>query len=64
MKGSFSIEIKRDKAIEKAIKFAKKEDVILIAGKGHEKYQEIKGIRYPFSDQKCVRNALKYYKIN
>jgi UDP-N-acetylmuramoyl-L-alanyl-D-glutamate--2,6-diaminopimelate ligase len=64
MKGSFKIEIKRDKAIEKAIQFAKKEDVILIAGKGHEKYQEINGIRYPFSDQKCTKNALKHYKTH
>lgn len=64
MRGSFSTEINRDKAIEKAIQLANKEDVILIAGKGHEKYQEIKGIKYPFSDQKCVRNALKYYKTN
>ncbi|MGI9130363.1 MAG: glutamate ligase domain-containing protein, partial [Candidatus Methylopumilus sp.] len=64
MKGSFSIEINRVKAIEKAIQFAKKEDAILIAGKGHEKYQEIKGVKHPFSDQKCVRNALKYYKTN
>jgi UDP-N-acetylmuramoyl-L-alanyl-D-glutamate--2,6-diaminopimelate ligase len=64
MRGSFSTEINRDKAIKKAIQLANKEDVILIAGKGHEKYQEIKGIKYPFSDQKCVRNALKYYKTN
>ena len=64
MKGSFKIEIKREKAIEKAIQFAKKEDVILIAGKGHEKYQEINGIRYPFSDQKCTKNALKHYKTH
>ena len=64
MKGSFKIEIKRDKAIQKAIQFAKKEDVILIAGKGHEKYQEINGIRYPFSDQKCTKNALKHYKTH
>jgi UDP-N-acetylmuramoyl-L-alanyl-D-glutamate--2,6-diaminopimelate ligase len=64
MKGLFTIEIKRDKAIEKAIQFAKKEDVILIAGKGHEKYQEINGIKYPFSDQKCTKNALKHYKIH
>lgn len=64
MKGSFIVEIKRDKAIEKAIQFAKKGDIVLIAGKGHEKYQEIKGIRYPFSDQKCTKNALKNYKTH
>ena len=50
--------------ILKAIKFAKKGDIVLIAGKGHEKYQEIKGVRYPFSDQKCTKNALKHYKIH
>ena len=64
MKGSFKVEIKRGKAIEKAIQFAKKGDIILIAGKGHEKYQEIKGVRYPFSDQKFTKNALKHYKIH
>lgn len=62
MKGSFMIEIKRDKAIEKAILFAKKGDIVLIAGKGHEEYQEIRGVRYPFSDQKCTKKALNHYK--
>ena len=62
MKGLFTTEIKRDKAITKAIQFAKKNDIILIAGKGHEKYQEIKNIRYPFSDQKYTKNLLKKYK--
>jgi len=64
MKGSYRIELDRDKAIDKAIKHAKKNDVILIAGKGHETYQEIKGVRYPFSDQKYARKALKAYKAN
>ena len=64
MKGSYRIELDRDKAINKAIKHAKKNDVILIAGKGHETYQEIKGVRYPFSDQKYARKALKAYKAN
>ena len=64
MKGSYCIELDRDKAIDKAIKHAKKNDVILIAGKGHETYQEIKGVRYPFSDQKYARKALKAYKAN
>lgn len=64
MKGPYRIEFDRHKAIEKAIMNAKKDDVVLIAGKGHETYQEIKGIKYPFSDQKCAREALKGYKAS
>jgi UDP-N-acetylmuramoyl-L-alanyl-D-glutamate--2,6-diaminopimelate ligase len=45
----------RTQAIKAATMFAKKGDIILIAGKGHEDYQEIKGIRYPFDDRKKVR---------
>ena len=44
-----SIVLRRD-AIVHAIKTANANDAILIAGKGHENYQEIKGVRYPFSD--------------
>jgi UDP-N-acetylmuramoyl-L-alanyl-D-glutamate--2,6-diaminopimelate ligase len=29
-------------------------DIILVAGKGHEKYQEVKGIRHPFDDKKIL----------
>ena len=47
-----------------AIEQAKKQDIILIAGKGHETYQEINGVRYPFSDKKYVKKALKKYKTN
>jgi UDP-N-acetylmuramoyl-L-alanyl-D-glutamate--2,6-diaminopimelate ligase len=64
MKGSYRIEFDRHKAIEKAIMNAKKDDVVLIAGKGHETYQEIKGIKHPFSDQTCARKALKVYKAS
>lgn len=64
MKGSYHIEFDRHNAIKKAIKHAKKNDVILIAGKGHEIYQEIKGVRYPFSDQKYAKKALKTYKAH
>ncbi|WP_185872434.1 UDP-N-acetylmuramoyl-L-alanyl-D-glutamate--2,6-diaminopimelate ligase [Blattabacterium cuenoti] len=51
--------INRKKAIETAIQIAKKKDIILIAGKGHENYQEIKGIRFPFNDMKIAKNLLK-----
>lgn len=49
----------RKQAIEKAIKQASNEDYILIAGKGHEDYQEINGIRHSFSDQTVVKQALQ-----
>ena len=64
MSGAYEIEIDRHKAIFKAIEQAKKQDIILIAGKGHETYQEINGVRYPFSDKKYVKKALKKYKTN
>ena len=44
----------RRQAIKTAIAFARKGDVILVAGKGHEDYQEIKGVRYPFDDKEVV----------
>ena len=40
----------RAEAIKTALTLANKGDIILIAGKGHEKYQEIKGVRHPFDD--------------
>jgi UDP-N-acetylmuramoyl-L-alanyl-D-glutamate--2,6-diaminopimelate ligase len=44
----------RAEAIETAIKNACKNDVIVIAGKGHENYQEINGQKYPFDDRETV----------
>ena len=40
----------RRTAIHRALEFANTQDIVLIAGKGHETYQEIGGQRYPFSD--------------
>jgi UDP-N-acetylmuramoyl-L-alanyl-D-glutamate--2,6-diaminopimelate ligase len=48
----------REQAIQTAIQQAACGDCIVIAGKGHEDYQEIAGVRYPFSDQQVVLNAL------
>jgi UDP-N-acetylmuramyl-tripeptide synthetase len=53
------IEPERGLAIRAAIAAAADTDVILVAGKGHEPYQEIAGIRLPFSDGEVVRQALK-----
>ncbi len=50
----------RKTAIQVAIKLAKKDDIVLIAGKGHETYQEIKGKKYYFNDKKEVETALKF----
>ena len=47
--------VDRKEAIRTACMLAEKEDVILIAGKGHEDYQEIKGIKHHFDDKEVVR---------
>ncbi len=52
------VEVDRAKAIEQAIGLAGSADVVLIAGKGHEDYQEIRGKRLPFSDVQTARAAL------
>jgi UDP-N-acetylmuramoyl-L-alanyl-D-glutamate--2,6-diaminopimelate ligase len=41
----------RKEAIKAAVEFAKPEDIVLVAGKGHEKYQDINGVKYPFDDK-------------
>ncbi|TSJ45701.1 UDP-N-acetylmuramoyl-L-alanyl-D-glutamate--2,6-diaminopimelate ligase [Fluviicola chungangensis] len=46
----------RDQAIKTAVSLAQPKDIILIAGKGHEKYQEINGVKYPFDDFDVVKN--------
>jgi UDP-N-acetylmuramoyl-L-alanyl-D-glutamate--2,6-diaminopimelate ligase len=45
----------RKEAIRTAVAFAKEGDIILIAGKGHEKYQEIQGVKHPFDDFEIVK---------
>jgi UDP-N-acetylmuramoyl-L-alanyl-D-glutamate--2,6-diaminopimelate ligase len=44
----------RKEAIRTAVSLAKPEDILLIAGKGHEKYQDIKGVKYPFDDKQVL----------
>lgn len=50
----------RKRAIQTAINFANENDIVLIAGKGHERYQEIKGKRFDFDDIKEAENALDH----
>ena len=47
--------IDRKEAIKTAVSLAKPSDILLIAGKGHEKYQEIKGVKYPFDDKAVLQ---------
>ena len=49
----------RKEAIKTAIAFAKEGDIILIAGKGHETYQEINGVRHDFDDMEIVKETLE-----
>ena len=53
------IEPDRARAIRSAVVGASNDDVILVAGKGHEPYQEIAGRRHPFSDLEQARRALE-----
>jgi len=50
--------IDREKSIENAVNWAKEGDAILIAGKGHETYQEIQGVKYPFDDMEILKKYL------
>jgi UDP-N-acetylmuramoyl-L-alanyl-D-glutamate--2,6-diaminopimelate ligase len=51
--------VDRREAIKAAISFAKPGDIVLIAGKGHEKYQEIKGVKTHFDDKEELQNLFK-----
>jgi UDP-N-acetylmuramoyl-L-alanyl-D-glutamate--2,6-diaminopimelate ligase len=62
--GEYAVEENRAKAIAVAINNAKFGDVVLIAGKGHEDYQEIAGIKHHFSDAEEVEKALRRYEVS
>ncbi len=49
----------RRQAIKTACRLAKAKDIILLAGKGHEKYQDINGVKHPFDDKKILKEFLK-----
>lgn len=49
----------RAEAIKAAVMLASPGDIIIVAGKGHETYQEVKGIRHHFDDREQLRNAFK-----
>lgn len=49
----------REEAIKTACMMANPKDIVLVAGKGHETYQEIKGVKHPFDDREVVERMLK-----
>lgn len=51
--------VDRKEAIKTAVSMAKPEDIVLIAGKGHEKYQEIKGVKHHFDDKEVLQEIFE-----
>lgn len=51
----------REEAIKTACMMAKENDIVLVAGKGHETYQEIKGVKYPFDDRQVMERMLRMF---
>jgi len=60
--GKYTVIVDRKEAIAEAIKMAKKQDIIVLAGKGHESYQEINGVKYPFDERVIVREIINNMK--
>ena len=52
----------RREALKAACSMASPGDIILVAGKGHEKYQEIKGIKHPFDDKQVLEDSFKIFE--
>ena len=61
-KGRYEIIVDRKQAIEKAIKMANKKDIIILAGKGHEPYQEINHVKHPFDERIIVKEIIDNMK--
>lgn len=57
-KGKYEVIVDRTEAIRKAIKMAKKNDLIVLAGKGHETYQEINHVKYPYDEREIVKEII------
>ncbi len=57
-KGKYTVIVDRIEAIREAIKMADKKDIIVLAGKGHEPYQEINGVKHPFDERIIVNDII------
>ena len=51
----------REEALKTACMMAREKDIVLVAGKGHETYQEIKGVKHPFDDRVVLERMLKMF---
>ena len=60
--GKYSVVVDRTEAIEQAIKMATKRDIIVLAGKGHEPYQEINGVKHPYDERIIVKELIEKIK--
>ena len=58
-KGYYKVVPDRRDAIAWAVKRLRSDDILLVAGKGHETYQEIQGVRRPFDDREVVREEIR-----
>lgn len=58
-KGKYTVIVDRIEAIKEAIKMADKKDIILLAGKGHEPYQEINGVKHSFDERIIVNDIIE-----
>ena len=56
---NYKVIVDRKDAIKEAIKMANKRDMVILAGKGHETYQEIDGKKYPFDERKIIKEIMK-----
>lgn len=61
-KRKFIAIVDRKEAIKTAVNLAGPDDIVLIAGKGHEKYQEIKGVKHPFDDKQVLTEIFNLYE--
>ena len=57
--GKYKVVVDRKEAIKYAIKNAQNGDIIVLAGKGHEDYQEIKGVKYPMDERVLIKEVVK-----
>ncbi len=58
-KGNYKVIVDRVEAIKEAINMSNKRDLVVLAGKGHEPYQEINGVKYPFDERVIVNEIIE-----
>ena len=57
-KGKYEVIVDRKQAIKKAIEMMNTKDILILAGKGHETYQEINGVKNPFDEREIIKEIL------